>query len=142
MLKKTITYTPFFSDDPVTEDFYFNLTKTELTKMNIELGSLSEKAEEILENRDEVASLKFFEHLILSSYGEKSEDGKRFVKSSKISEEFSQTPAYDVLFQELAYSAEAARDFMAAITPADMSADVYNAIDDFMKKQDSSDATN
>ena len=61
--------------------------------------------------------LRPFKDLVLKSYGEKSADGKRFIKTPEISEAFSQTEAYSVLFMELATDADAAAAFVNGIIP-------------------------
>ena len=67
-----------------------------------------------------------FKDIILRSYGEKSPDGRRFIKSKEITDAFAQTEAYSDLFMELATDAEAASDFINAIVPQDMSNDKKN----------------
>ncbi len=46
------------------------------------------------------------------AYGQKSDDGKRFIKSEQLREEFSQTAAYSTLFMELAMDDNAAVIFL------------------------------
>ena len=120
MLKKTITYTDY-NGNSRTEDFYFNLTKTELMKMEMGTnGGLSEMVKSIIAAQDQAALIQIFEDLILKAYGVKSLDGKRFEKSSQLSEAFAQTEAYDQLFMELATDADAAAQFINGIVPAEM----------------------
>lgn len=119
MLKKTITYTDYNGVER-TEDFYFNLTPSEVTEM--EIGSnegLSEIIRRISASKDIPSIIHLFKKIILKSYGEKSPDGKRFVKSEEISTAFSQTEAYSELFMELATNAEAASAFLNDIIPND-----------------------
>ena len=61
--------------------------------------------------------MKIFKDLVLAAYGEKSPDGKRFIKSEELREAFSQTEAYSELFMELAMNAEAASAFINGIMP-------------------------
>lgn len=120
MLKKTITYTDYV-DRKWTEDFYFNMTTTELTEMEASTnGGMADYLNRIIKAVDRKKLYGLIRDLILNSYGEKSPDGKRFVKSKELSEAFSQTPAYDVLFMELATSDEAAAEFVKAIIPSDL----------------------
>ena len=118
MLKKTITYTDY-NGLKRTEDFYFNLTKAEIMEMELSTtGGLSEMISRIVAAKDAPAIIKVFKELILKAYGQKSADGKRFVKSAALSEEFEQTEAYSILFMELATDADAAAKFVNAIVPA------------------------
>lgn len=120
MLKKTITYTDFNGTER-TEDFYFNLTKAEIMEMELSIaGGLTEMINRIVAAQDGPSLVKMFKELVLKAHGEKSPDGKRFIKSAEISEAFSQTEAYSILFMELATDAEAAAKFVNGIVPADM----------------------
>lgn len=117
MLKKTITYTDYNGMER-TEDFYFNLTKAELAEMEMSTaGGLTEMVNRIVAAKDAPSIIKIFKELILKAYGEKSPDGKRFIKSEELSTAFSQTEAYSTLFMELATNDEAAAKFFNGIVP-------------------------
>lgn len=120
MLKKTITYTDYNGAER-TEDFYFNLSKAEITEMEMGVkGGLTETIIRIVAAQDSPAIIKIFKDLILKAYGVKSPDGKRFEKSPELSAEFSQTEAYSNLFMELAFDANKAAEFINGIVPADL----------------------
>ena len=115
MLKKTITYTDY-NGITRTEDFYFNLTKAEIMEMQLSTnGGLDVMIKKIIDSQDAPSIIKIFKELILKAYGEKSDDGKRFVKSKEISEGFAQTEAYSQLFMELATDTDAASKFINGI---------------------------
>lgn len=117
MLKKKITYTDYNGTER-TEDFYFNLTKAEITEMELgTTGGLAEMIRKIVDAQDAPSIVKIFKDIILKAYGEKSPDGKRFIKSDEISTAFSQTEAYSQLFMELAMDADAAAEFINGIIP-------------------------
>jgi hypothetical protein len=117
MLKKTMTYTDFDGNER-TEDFYFNLTKAEVMEMEMsETGGYSKLLEKIVAEQDSRKIIKNFKELILKSYGEKSLDGKKFVKSTELSEGFAQTNAFNDLAVELYTNAESAAAFVNAIIP-------------------------
>lgn len=117
MLKKTITYTDY-NDVERTEDFYFNLSKAEITDMELgTTGGLSEKLKKIVETKDQPQIIRMFKEIILASYGVKSDDGRRFIKSPELATEFSQTEAYSELYMELATDAQKAADFINGIVP-------------------------
>ena len=119
MLKKTITYTDYNGSER-TEDFYFNLSEAELMEMEMSTaGGLAETIKKIVAAKDAPAIIKIFKELVLKAYGEKSPDGKRFIKSDEISTAFSQTEAYSKLFMELATDADAAAKFVNGIVPVD-----------------------
>ena len=128
MLKKTITYTDYNGSE-FTEDFYFNLSKAEIMEMEMgTAGGLAEMITKIVAAQDAPAIVKVFKDLILRAYGEKSADGKRFIKSNELSTAFSQTEAYSQLFMELATDAEAAAAFVNGIIPADMAKEAAAAV--------------
>ena len=117
MLKKPITYTDF-NNVKRTKDFLFNLTKAEILEMEVRTkGGLETKMKTMSERNDGDEIMTFFKDLLFRSYGEKSDDGQRFVKSEELSIAFSQTGAYDVLFVELVTDPEKAAAFFNAIIP-------------------------
>lgn len=118
MLKETITYTDYNGSER-TEDFYFNLTQAEIMEMELSTsGGLAEQITKIVNAKDAPAIIKIFKDLVLKAYGEKSPDGKRFIKSDEIATAFSQTEAYSQLFMKLATDADAAAKFVNGIVPA------------------------
>ena len=120
MYKKTMTYTDYNGVERK-EDFYFNLTKAEIMEMEMTTtGGMAEMIQRIVDAQDAPAIIKIFKDLVLKAYGEKSADGKRFIKSKELSDAFAQTEAYSQLFMELATDAEAASKFVNAIVPVDI----------------------
>lgn len=119
MLKKTINYTDYNGMERK-EDFYFNLNKAEVAEMELSTeGGLAEMIQKIVSSKDTPSIVKIFKDLILKAYGEKTPDGKRFVKSKELSDAFAQTEAYSELFMELATDAETASGFVNGIMPTD-----------------------
>ena len=120
MLKKTITYNDYNGVER-TEDFYFNLTKAEVLEMEMSAtGGLAEWIKRVVAAQDQPAIIKLFKDLILKAYGEKSADGRRFMKSEELKDSFAQTEAYSILFMELATDADKASEFVNGIVPADL----------------------
>lgn len=120
MLKKTIEYSDF-NGTQRKEDFYFNLSKAEVMEMEMGVqGGLAEKIQRIVAAQDAPAIIQVFKELVLKSYGVKSDDGRRFIKSQELRDDFEQTEAYSILFMELATDADAAAKFVNGIVPADM----------------------
>lgn len=123
MLKKTITYTDYDGVER-TEGFYFNLTKAEIVEMEYDIdGGIKKMLEQITEKLDGKRIMAFVKKVILKSYGEKSPDGKRFIKSEELSRAFEQTEAYSDLFIELVTDSKKCADFINAITPEVAKAD-------------------
>lgn len=117
MIKETITYTDYNGVER-TEDFYFNLTKAEVTEMQLQTeGGLSEMIERIVKAQDVPQIVGIFKTIILKAYGVKSADGRRFIKNDQLRDEFSQTEAYSQLFMTLATDADKAADFVNGVLP-------------------------
>lgn len=117
MIKKTITYTDYDGVER-TEDFRFNLTQTEITMLQTSVaGGYDKMIKDIINSKDDSQLMKNFEKIILLAYGEKSPDGRRFIKSEELSKEFMQTPAYDILFTEIFSNDQNAADFINQLMP-------------------------
>ena len=124
MLKKTITYTDYDGTER-NEDFWLNLSKTELAKLDAELpGGVLGVLRKIIDKKDRKALVDFIETLILRSYGEKTLDGKRFVKTPEMAEEFMQTPAYDELFMSILSDTDSQTSFINGVIPQSMAKEI------------------
>lgn len=119
MFKDTITFTDYNGNERK-RDFYFNLNKAEIMKMEMSTrGGLAERIQSIIDAQDQPAIIQIFEDLIQKSYGVKTPDGG-FVKRKEDLEDFISTEAYSVLFMKLATDADAASRFIKGIVPSDM----------------------
>jgi hypothetical protein len=132
MITKTIKYTDYNGVERE-EKFLFNLSKAELMEMQLGTsGGLSETIQQIINTKDTPAIIKIFKDLLLKSYGEKSADGKRFMKvdekGNPLSIGFSQTEAYSQLFMELATDDQKAIEFINGIIPSDLEVSKEDAI--------------
>lgn len=124
MLKREITYEDF-DGNKVTDTFYFNLTRTEMIEWNVEHeGGLEGAIRRIIDTKDNKALIKEFKEIILLSYGVRSDDGKRFIKNNEIREAFTQMPAFDALFMELATNDGAAAAFIMGVVPKEFAEQV------------------
>ena len=121
MYAKKITYHDLDGNE-LTGTFYFNLTKAEIVEMQLSTaGGFAERIQKIIDAQEIPEIVKVFKELILASYGEKSDDGKRFLKvknGHRLADDFVETDAYSELFMELATNAEAATNFVNGIIPA------------------------
>lgn len=118
MFTKTITYIDY-DGNKRTEDFLFNLSKAEIIRMEFsETGGMEKMINKIIAEQDNKKLMNLFENIILKAYGEKSADGKRFIKSDELSTNFKQTEAYSELLVELLTNEAAATEFINKIIPA------------------------
>lgn len=136
MYAKTIEYTDY-NGVQRKEKFYFNLNKTEISEK--ELGSsesYTDMLSRIIETDDQPAIFNTFKQFILDAYGEKSSDGKRFMKVApdghRLSEDFRQTEAFSELFMLLGTDTDEAIKFINGIMPTDKTItleDTQNALE-------------
>lgn len=123
MLKKTITYEDY-DGNTRTEDLYFFISKSELMDMELTTpGGFANKLEKVSKAQDGAEIMKIFRELILSSYGEKSDDGRSFIKKRngiRLSEAFEQTEAFNQLYTELLMNPDKASAFVNGIMPKDL----------------------
>ena len=118
MIMKEITYNDY-NGVKRTEKFYFNLTEAEVTELELSAeGGFVEMINRIVAAQNGRQIIDTFKEVIRKSYGEKSPDGRRFIKNQEVRDAFVQTEAYSQLFMELATNAQAASDFVAGIIPA------------------------
>lgn len=127
MIKETITFADY-NGGTRTEDFYFNLTKAEIMRMEMSTqGGLAERINRIIAAQDTPAIIAVFEDLIQKSYGVKTPDGRGFMKRKEDLDAFIATEAYSELFMKLATDAEAAAKFVNGVVPADMAKELAAA---------------
>lgn len=107
------------------EEFYFNLTKAEITDMELTTeGGMSAMLNRIIAAKDTSKLIAVFKDLILRSYGQKSPDGRRFIKSYELTKEFTETPAYSQIYLRLATDDKAATEFVNNVIPKDLQKEV------------------
>lgn len=122
MLKKTITYTDYLGNER-TEEFFFNLTRTELTEWTLEAeaGDMEGLLKKLMKETDTRRIRDLFKDLILRSYGEVSPDGRRFIKNEgQLAKEFVESPAYDELFISLFTNNNELIAFINGIVPKNL----------------------
>ena len=120
MLKKTVTYEDYNGIEQ-TEDFYFNLTKVECMELEFCFGTgetLSGSIRTLVNAGDMATVISTIKKIVLTSYGVKSPDGKRFIKNDELRTAFEETPAFEQIYWELVTDAEKAADFISGIVPS------------------------
>ena len=133
MIKRTINYIDF-DGNRRTEDAYFNMTKSELIAFSFDMPDvitdtaenatnnvdLEEAGTKLIEKLGTSGIFKFVTDLVFRSYGKKSDDGRRFIKSKELSTEFTQTLAYDEFIMDLFSDDKKASEFINGIIPSDI----------------------
>lgn len=123
MYKSTWAFTDYNGNDRE-EDFFFNLNESELVKLEHRVpGGLTAMMQRIVQKQDSQQIIDTFEELIRQSYGEKSPDGREFIKSPELTQKFMQTEAYNKLFMKLCTDSKFAAEFFNNIIPQKMIAE-------------------
>lgn len=124
MYSKRMTYKDFNGEER-TETFMFNLTKAELAKMELNTkGGMKQKIKTLFDSKDIATIVDQFESIIQAAYGVKSEDGRRFVKSKELLDDFMATEAYSDLYIEMIGDSEKAFEFLSGIMPEEIRASI------------------
>ena len=120
MYKITETYIDY-DDNQRTEDFYFNYSEAELADLQFSVpGGLAGMIDKIIKTNDMPKLVELFRELIQKAYGEKSNDGRRFMKSPELTKEFTETVAYSQIYMRLATDSKAAQEFINKVVPKSM----------------------
>lgn len=138
MVKKSIKYTDFNGVEQV-DECYFNLSKSELTQMEMsEKGGFENYISKMIEEKDNKRIYALFKEIVLSSYGEKSSDGRSFIKKKivdgqmvNLRDEFEQTLAFDTLMMELISGGEkTVADFINKLIPRELQEELAKQVQD------------
>lgn len=122
MLKRTVSYVDYNGNNQ-TDIVYFNMTKSEISRMQVKMdGKYIDHLQDLVEGRHVEELYDVFYNLVLDAYGEKSEDGKRFIKTPAMRSEFEQSIAFDTILAELIGDMDKMSEFSRKILPPDMSA--------------------
>ncbi len=121
MIKESITYKDYNGTER-TEDFYFNLSESEIIEMAATSeGDLGEKLKKIVDSKDGGQIMTVFKDLLSRSYGEKSPDGRRFEKKNgELARAFFETEAYNTMFLRMVTDPEYAAKFIEGLMPKNM----------------------
>ena len=115
MFKKVIKYEDF-NGQQREDTFYFNLSKAEIMEMELSTqAGVEEMIKMLIATKDNAKIVQIFKDLILKSYGIKSEDGTRFIKSQELRDAFEQSNAYSELFMEILSSSDAQIAFINGV---------------------------
>lgn len=130
MLKKTVKYTDYNGVER-TENFYFNLNKAEVLELQAGTeGGFADRLQKIIDANDLPAIIAEFKKMVLMAYGEKSADGRYFLKEDEdgrsLANKFKQSEAYSKIYMELSTNTEKAIEFVKGIIPSDMDSAVVD----------------
>jgi hypothetical protein len=119
MIKKDISYTDY-DGNKREETYWFHLSKPELVAMTAEHKGFEEYLKELAAAQNYSEMMTVYRNMIARSVGQRSEDGRRFVRTEAITEDFMQSAAFEQLFMDLMSNADAATAFARGLLPADL----------------------
>ena len=117
MLKRTFTYVDYDGNER-NDTWFFGLSEAEVAK--IQLGTyvgLEALLKQLMDNKNGLELVEILDQIIMTSVGQKSLDGRQFIKNQQLRDEFRQTDSYNQLFMEIATDEAKAAEFFNAITP-------------------------
>lgn len=123
------------------ETWWFNLSESEILKLELgSVGGINGLMNRMLREEHPEKIVETFERIILGAVGERSADGRRFLKrNGAVAEDFRETPAYDQLFLELVSSGEALATFLKGAIPEEVRQNVEKAEAERAKEQEEKD---
>lgn len=130
MFSDTVTYVDFNGNER-SEELFFNISETESLKFLTSVeGGYDAYLQKVLDEFDNMKVeddhsrvqavtkvLDVYEDIILAGYGEKSDDGKRFMKSEGITNNFKCSAAYEALLLKFFEDPEYGVKFVVAVLP-------------------------
>ena len=120
MISKTISYVDLNGNNQ-TEEHFFHLSKVEISRMQVKMdGKYIDYLKDLVAGRHIEALFDVFYNLILDAHGEKSDDGKRFVKTPEKRAEFEQSVAFSEFFTEMIGDMDKMAVFTKGVVPADL----------------------
>lgn len=120
MLRKEISYTDF-NDKPQKDIAYFHMNKAELGKLQMrENGTYIDRLQDLVARRQVEKMFNFVYNLVLDSYGERDPEGRKFIKSKEMRDDFEQSLAFSEFLMELVSDGNKLSDFITSILPPDM----------------------
>lgn len=134
MFSRTFEYKGF-DGQPHKETWWFNLSEDELYKMELgSVGGLNGRMQKLLREENPGEIVDMFEKIILTAVGERSADGRRFLKKPRpgypwgeVAEDFRETPAYSQLFMELVSSGDKLAAFLKGAIPVEVAEQLEKA---------------
>jgi len=124
LFKKTVTYKDYNGDEQ-TDTYWFHLSEDEVTVIEYEavtdrtLG-LADMIEKIVKDMKGKEMIGIITNLVEKAYGIRSTDGKRFIKTPELYEEFKSTAGYSKFFFELVTNADTLVEWFNGLLPENL----------------------
>jgi hypothetical protein len=134
MFTDKITYQNFNGEEE-TEEFFFHLSASDIARIELMHQGLGktgmiDELNRIIKKQNGAEIIAAFEGFVKDSYGIKSDDGRRFIKTDEVYQEFRSSGAYDVFFLKLVTDAEFGAKFINGLLPEDLRAQAEKLMED------------
>ena len=124
MYTKKVKYEDYLGETHE-ENVSFNLTKIEMLKFQTSVeGGLDKYIEKLQKENDPIKMVLFFDMFVKAAYGKISDDGTRFIKNKELTEEFSQSAAYDTLFSQIISDPNLIQEFLIGCVPKEFKSQI------------------
>lgn len=117
MIKETVKYENF-DGEQVETDLYFHMSKMEILAVGV--NNLAGSLDKIVKEKDIQKILEEVKKIVHGAYGERSEDGRRFIKNEEVLDRFKASPAYDEFIFTILTDHNKASRFINAIFPEEV----------------------
>ena len=120
MFSREFEYTGY-DGKPKKDTYWFNLTEAELYEIDLSsIHGFTGEMNKLLKEERTKEIVEAFKSIILNAVGVVSADGRKFLKSDEIREDFYRSKAYSQLFVELASSGEKLSEFLKGAIPEEI----------------------
>lgn len=134
MFSRTFTYIGY-DGKPHKDTWWFNLSEAELYKLELgNLGGFNGMMNKLLRQSKPGEIVDVFENLILSAVGERSVDGRKFIKTQEIRDDFYQSKAFSDLFVEMVKDGDKLAEFLRGAIPEEVAAALAKAEEEQAKE--------
>lgn len=117
MFSREFEYTGY-DGKPKKDTYWFNLTEAELYEIDLSsVRGFTAQMNQLLKEERTKEIVDAFKGIILGAVGVISADGRKFIKSEEIKEDFYRSKAYSILFVELVSSGEKVAEFLKGAIP-------------------------
>ena len=117
MIKKTVKYVDFEGMERE-EDLYFNIDEAEIVDwVTQENGDIISIIIELTKATNPLQVIPKVKEFVLRAYGVKSKDGRSFIKSPEVVENFKYSKAFYEVYMEVASNDKALIEFIDGILP-------------------------
>ena len=120
MFSKEFEYTGY-DGKPKKDTYWFNLSEAELYEIDLSsIRGFTGEMNKLLKEERTKEIVDAFKNIILGAVGTVSADGRKFLKSEEIREDFYRSKAYSQLFVELVSSGAKLAEFLKGAIPEEI----------------------